>query len=359
MPQGTITPSDQGDVASRTPRSGYAFTDPLRSSDGASTRRQIRRAHALIYGGATPSLLFALLMDGGPVSQRLVTGGAVIATAIMAILALAWRGAPDGFLLAAFPLAALTVTAIAALDPPLALTPMYYVWPLMTAAYFLRRRELLVTYLVVCASFGAASATAIGGPRLIQWVTVAVVGGVVSYFVAALKEALEQRVSTLSALAQEDPLTGALNRRAFVERLDAELARADRSGRPAAVAVVDVDHFKAINDRFGHAAGDAALRRLVDTVSQRLRRGDAVGRLGGEEFAVLLADADADGAQAYAEELRELVSDGADAAGTPFTVSVGVASAAEEPVSAEGLLAAADDALYRAKRGGRDTVRAA
>ena len=341
-------------------RARYAFSDPLGSSDPAGTRRRIRRSHGLIYGAAAPSLLFALIADGGPLSQRLVTGAAMLATALMAILALAWRSAPDRFLLAAFPLASLTVTGTTVLDPPLALTPMYYVWPLMTSVYFLQRRETLLAYAVVCVSFGAVSLWALdGGPRAIQWVTVVIVGGVVIGFVVALKEGLQDLVGRLSALAREDPLTGALNRRAFVERLDAELARSSRAGRAPAVAMVDVDHFKDINDRFGHAAGDAALRRLVATVSGRLRRGDAVGRLGGEEFAVLLSDAGAGGAEAYADELRALVAGDAAASDTPFTVSVGVAYAAGDGVSAEGLLAAADDALYRAKRGGRDTVRIA
>jgi diguanylate cyclase (GGDEF)-like protein len=257
----------------------------------------------------------------------------------------------------AFPLAAVAVTAIAVLDPPLALTPMFYVWPLMTAAYFLRRRGVRLTYAVVCTSFGAASLWAIDdGPRLMQWATVVIVGAVVVGFVERLKEGLSELVGRLGTLAREDPLTGALNRRALLERLDAEIARAGRAGGSCAVAVIDIDHFKDINDRYGHAAGDVALQRVVATISRRLRRGDALGRLGGEEFAVLLTGAGADGAEAYADELRALVAADAAASGTPFTVSVGVAALRAAVLGAEGLLAAADDALYRAKRAGRDTV---
>jgi diguanylate cyclase (GGDEF)-like protein len=295
--------------------------------------------------------------DGGPLSQRLATGTAMFATALMAALMLAWRRAPDGLLVAAFSLAALTVTAIAVLDPPLSLTPMYYVWPLMTAAYFLQRREVLATYGVVCGSFGAAAAWGIGdGTALIQWLTVAIVGGVVVVFVSALKDGLNEQVGRLHALAREDALTGALNRRALLERLAGAIAHARRVDGSCAVAVVDVDHFKDINDRFGHAAGDAALRSVVATVSARLRGGDALGRLGGDEFAVLLWGAQADGAQAYADQLRAVVADAAAANGTPFTVSVGVASVPPEGGGAEELLAAADSALYCAKRAGRDTV---
>ena len=339
---------------------GYAFTDPLGASDPAGTRRRIRRAHALIYGAAGPSLLIAMLADGGPLSQRLATGTAMVAACVLAVLMLLWRRAPDALLLAAFPLAALTVTAVAVLDPPLALTPMYYVWPLMTAAYFLRRREILITYGGVCGSFGAGALWALGeGPLLIEWITVAIVGGVVVAFVEALKRGLGELVDRLHVLAREDPLTGALNRRAFVEQVDHEIARAGRGGHSCAVAIVDVDHFKDINDSYGHAAGDAALRRLVATVSRRLRRGDALGRLGGEEFAVLLAGADRAGAETYAEELRALVAADAAGSGRPYTVSVGVAVLQDPGTSAEGLLDAADGALYRPKRAGRDTVRTA
>jgi diguanylate cyclase (GGDEF)-like protein len=339
-------------------RRSYRFADPLGTSDPAATRRRIRNAHALVYGAAAPSLLIALIADGGPASQRIATGIAALVTLGIGALLLVWR-APDWMLLAAFPLAALTVTAVAVLDPPLALTPMFYVWPLITAAYFLQRRDVLVTYLVVCLSFGAVSLWALDdGPRFIQWVTVAIVGGVVVVFVGALKRGLDELVGRLNTLAREDCLTGALNRRAFVERLESEVARSHRAGTSCAVAVIDIDHFKAINDRFGHAAGDAALCGLVATISRRLRRTDTLGRLGGEEFAVLLADAEAGGAERYSDELRALVAGNAAAAGTPFTVSVGVAATDGPETTAEGLLLAADAALYRAKHAGRDTVRA-
>jgi diguanylate cyclase (GGDEF)-like protein len=346
-------------VAHQRYRMTYAFTDPLGAADPATTRRRIRHAHVLVYGAAAPTLLIALIADGGPLSQRLAAGAAALFTLVVALLLLAWR-APDWLLLVAFPIATLTVTAVAVLDPPLALTPMFYVWPLLTASYFLQRRELYLTYLTVCASFGAVSLWALDeGPRLIQWITVAVVAGVMVVFVGALKTGLDELVQRLHRLAREDPLTGALNRRAFVERLDAELARADRTGASCALATIDVDHFKDINDRYGHAAGDDALRGLVATISRRRRRSDALGRLGGEEFAVLLTDATIADAERYADELRALVRADAVSRGTPFTISVGVTAVTTPGSTAEDLLVAADAALYRAKRAGRDTVRAA
>jgi diguanylate cyclase (GGDEF)-like protein len=338
----------------------YPFTDPLSPPGSARLRQRIRRVHAVVYGAAAVSLGLAALTDGGPVEQRLFAAGAMAMTAAVAALMLLWRGAGDRVLLAAFPLAAATVSFVAVLDPPLALTPMFYIWPLMTAAYFLRRREALLTYVAVCSSFGIVLPWVVtDSPRVILWFTVAIVGAVVMAFAIKLKERLERLVTRLGRLAREDPLTGALNRRAFLEHLDAQAARGDRADQPLATVVLDVDHFKAINDRLGHAAGDDALRLLVATIRQRLRHGDALGRLGGEEFAVALADADLDGALAYAEDLRRRVANASAASGVPFTVSVGVATTTHGPRAAEALIAAADSALYAAKRTGRDTVRAA
>lgn len=340
-------------------RFSYPFTDPLAASDAAGTRRRIRHAHALIHGAGAVSLLLALLDVDGPTAQHITVATAAALTGTIAVLALVWRGVPDGVLVAGFPLAALVVTAIAVLDPPLALTPMFYVWPLMCGAYFLGVRATLVTYAVVVLSFGAAIPWIEPRPTPIQWLSVAIVGGVVVVFVRRLTRQLDQQAQRLAELAREDPLTGALNRRAVVERLEHDLIAARRSGVWPAVAVLDVDYFKEINDRYGHAAGDEALRSLVAAVTGRLRAGDAVGRLGGEEFAVVLDGTDAAGAAAYADELRTLVAATAAAKGTPLTVSIGVAAPGHAAQDAEALLASADAALYHAKRAGRNAVRAA
>jgi diguanylate cyclase (GGDEF)-like protein len=154
--------------------------------------------------------------------------------------------------------------------------------------------------------------------------------------------------------ARHDALSGALTRAAFLSR--AEAARA--SERKASVLVLDVDHFKSLNDRFGHAMGDEAIRRLASAVRTELREGDALGRLGGEEFAVLLPGLDEREALGVAERLRQVVSaltlksQGQQAS---MTVSVGVAqSRAGEPL--ETFLHRADAALYVSKRGGRNRV---
>jgi diguanylate cyclase (GGDEF)-like protein/PAS domain S-box-containing protein len=166
------------------------------------------------------------------------------------------------------------------------------------------------------------------------------------------RKALEAQLSTA---ALTDVLTGLANRRAFIDTLERHLAQ----GRPGCVALFDLDHFKSVNDRYGHPAGDAVLRRFAKLAEQAVRGGDLVARIGGEEFAVLLAGASKAQAARVCERLRRSLSDEpiATAIGGPLvrvTASCGVA--AIDGRSAADILAAADTALYRAKRMGRDRL---
>jgi diguanylate cyclase (GGDEF)-like protein len=152
----------------------------------------------------------------------------------------------------------------------------------------------------------------------------------------------------LEVAARTDDLTGLLNRRAWDEELGRELARADRSGAALCVAIVDLDRFKAYNDRHGHQAGDRFLKQVAGAWSQNLRVGDILARYGGEEFALALPGTNLDRAQVMIERLRESLPEGQ-------TCSAGVCiwDGAE---SAEKLTARADTALYAAKDAGRDRV---
>ena len=161
-------------------------------------------------------------------------------------------------------------------------------------------------------------------------------------------------------LALVDDLTGVANRRAFLERARLELTRAARYGLALSVAMLDIDRFKAVNDEFGHAGGDRVLKAVADALRKHVRVGvDEVGRLGGEEFAVLLPETAVEGAEIAAERLRwaieALVVD-LDGAAISVTVSFGVA----EPISGheklEAWMSRADGALYAAKRNGRNRV---
>jgi len=156
----------------------------------------------------------------------------------------------------------------------------------------------------------------------------------------------EQLVHRLEALARQDPLTSLANRRAWHERLVEELKRANRAERPLSVAVLDLDDFKGINDRDGHAAGDRLLRGVAGAWQSAVRETDYVGRLGGDEFAVIFPSCSGDEAVEVVERMRAASPDG-------VTCSVGVASWDGIGPATE-LLRRADKALYRAKDSGRD-----
>lgn len=162
----------------------------------------------------------------------------------------------------------------------------------------------------------------------------------------------------LRLIAQRDHLTGALTRRGFIEQAEKELARHARHGRPSSLVMLDVDHFKAVNDNHGHPAGDQVLRQIAELCSATMRPSDSFGRVGGEEFALLLPEVAPEEALAAAERFRMLIET------HPFeitggralriTASLGIAPLAPSVTSVDAWLAAADMWLYRAKNGGRN-----
>ncbi len=179
--------------------------------------------------------------------------------------------------------------------------------------------------------------------------------------VEAKNRALAEANTRLEALATTDPLTGLPNHRAIVAALDKELERVHRYGRPCSVLFLDLDHFKALNDTCGHAAGDTALHELAALTRATLRGVDTLGRWGGEEFVAILPETAADGAATVAEGVRAAVAAYAFSAGggVRLTLSVGMASCPGDAANRDGLVDAADRAMYAAKRLGRNQVRAA
>lgn len=189
--------------------------------------------------------------------------------------------------------------------------------------------------------------------------------GAIRHFVGIKQDIGERKrlEAELHNLATTDPLTGLPNRRHFLALLEQETARLQRSGEAcAALLMLDLDHFKRINDDHGHAAGDAILRRFAELLRDSLRKTDQAGRLGGEEFAILLFATHAAGATEFAERLRERVAADAvafDGRTLRITVSIGVSRLARTDSSADDALARADAALYRAKANGRNRVETA
>jgi diguanylate cyclase (GGDEF)-like protein len=181
--------------------------------------------------------------------------------------------------------------------------------------------------------------------------------------VSSLKQSVSQAALTLrnarllhevEHLATRDELTGLANRRLFEETLALELGRHQRTGAALTVVALDVDHFKVVNDEYGHPAGDAVLRSVGDALRRETKAYDLPARYGGDEFLVLLPGCGAADAPAVAERLRGVA--GAATAPTPVTVSAGTATAPDDARDGASLVAAADAALYEAKRSGRDRV---
>jgi diguanylate cyclase (GGDEF)-like protein len=174
---------------------------------------------------------------------------------------------------------------------------------------------------------------------------------IMTNFAALVMDEMELRL-----IAQTDFLTGALTRRALIARLDHARARFAREREPAAVLMIDIDRFKAINDTLGHVAGDRVLAAVAACCSDILRAGDAIGRIGGEEFAILLGNVSADEAACLAERFRRAIAS-LNIPSFPalqVTASIGVSSLTPDLTSIDAWLACADAAMYAAKQSGRN-----
>jgi diguanylate cyclase (GGDEF)-like protein/putative nucleotidyltransferase with HDIG domain len=229
----------------------------------------------------------------------------------------------------------------------------FYLWVVLYAAYFFGHARAGLQLVLVGLSYALILLTkpSVHG-ALESWLVAmgtltmaAVLFGIVRDRVALLLERLGEAATT-------DTLTGIANRRGFANQFELELERGERSGEPFGLIVGDLDHFKQINDRFGHHAGDEVLEAVARVLSSRARRIDTVARIGGEEFALLLPSTDARGAFMLAETLRAAVRESPRARG--LTISFGVTSFPADGRTVTGLLRRADESLYAAKALGRD-----
>ncbi len=186
--------------------------------------------------------------------------------------------------------------------------------------------------------------------------------GRIAHFVGIKQDISERKrmEAELHILASTDPLTGLANRRQFMTWVEAELARFKRFGQAdASLLMLDLDHFKRINDSHGHAAGDAVLCAFARAIAGRLRQTDRAGRLGGEEFAILLVGTGLDGAEEFAEHLRQETAAmrvTSEAETLLVTVSIGISTLHPDDASPDAVLHRADAALYRAKEAGRNRI---
>lgn len=177
--------------------------------------------------------------------------------------------------------------------------------------------------------------------------------------VSQATDELRKQKEAAEHAARVDLLTGVATRRAFTESAEAEVQRALRYALPLSLIIIDLDHFKAVNDTYGHVAGDAVLASFARTIAQEVREVDLIGRMGGEEFVVLLPNTGVDEAWAVAERMRQAVESSdlqMQGRSLLYTASFGVAEFVPTELSLASLLARADAALYRAKRQGRNRV---
>lgn len=236
------------------------------------------------------------------------------------------------------------------------LDPLLLTWPVAFAAAVLSARVAWATAAVAAVAFAVLASLSRGVDGLVLWIETTASLTVVCWMVVRVQDESLRLRGALARLARTDPLTGLINRRGFDEALAREHARVRRGGAPAALLLVDVDHFKRVNDTWGHQAGDETLRLLGGLLGGAFRAADVVGRIGGEEFAVLLVGCTPPEAAERARGLCVRVRTQSRDWEHPITVSVGVATGvARAPTPAE-LLASADAALYAAKAAGRDRV---
>ncbi len=251
-------------------------------------------------------------------------------------------------------LSILFISGLMATSTPIGMAPLFYLWPIVYAAYFCSRRMLVVSFVLMVTTL--AIGLALNATSLLKLDTF--IGTVSSVgLIAALIAAMTRREARLRAdlarVAQTDPLTDLLNRRAFNPALEALIAEAVGGGPPVSVAMFDIDHFKRFNDEHGHIAGDNALCRVADLLREHSKQDDLVARFGGEEFAVILPAADAQGARSYAERVGQVLRDDGIDSELALSVSAGIATFDEKSATLDTLLARADAALYAAKNAGR------
>ena len=168
---------------------------------------------------------------------------------------------------------------------------------------------------------------------------------------------LRKQIMRETELARFDALTGIANRREFHDRLEQELRRARRTKKPLVIACIDLDDFKLVNDRAGHAAGDALLIRVAKTAQSICRESDLAARLGGDEFALLLPECEAQDAAHVLERLQASLREPAESGAESVSMSIGAVCFAEPPTSSDEAMRTADALMYRVKRGGKNDLR--
>jgi diguanylate cyclase (GGDEF)-like protein len=366
---GTDTPVER--ATSRETGGGPSLVRPAGLRRHGPDRSLMARCLAYLFGaGASLALVSLALPNNSTATGTEIVipqaGYAVAAIGVVAILLVNFNRLPLWtFHLTLTAGTVLISFVIASSGDPTSAYTMFYVWIALYAFYFFGWVQAFFQVVCVGLAYGAVlhfnESVSVPTARWLITVGTVLAAGIL---IAMLRNRVDTLVERLSDSAKTDPLTGLLNRRGFEECFEYELERARRGSGRLSVVLLDLDHFKYVNDRFGHAVGDGALERLGGVLTLTKRQIDTAARVGGEEFALLLPETDAEGAFLVCERVRNRVRDTLaqdDFPGeergrmpAPLTVSLGVASFPFDGTSPQELLRGADEALYDAKRGGRD-----
>ena len=331
----------------------HSQSDPQQSADFAFMRRV---GAAMFLLGSLTLLLTLTLPDPDPSDHSAIRIVAVL-LAVGAVVVLAVRVHRIWVVRLSVIYGILLVRALMAAARPIEATPFFYLWPMLFSAYFFSRRDVAIDLLVMWSTLGVALSVWSNDPtKPVMFMGVGVSVTLTAVVVTLLREHLTAVIGQLAEASATDYLTGLSNRRAFDADLQRQIDRSDRSRLPLALAVFDLDHFKQINDRFGHATGDRALSDFAALLRREQRSGDTLARIGGEEFAVLLFGADLHDARVFAERIGRELNTLAAADGMSLSASAGVAALGDDARTPSALLVAADRALYAAKTAGRRRV---
>jgi len=233
--------------------------------------------------------------------------------------------------------------------------PLPYLWVTIYAFYFFTLPAALVHMALLAAMFGVGLGYRdLDYTPVAEWAATITTLTAAGLIIALMRDRLAGLIANLTDAARTDPLTRLLNRRGFEEAFEMELERARRSDGGLSVVVGDLDRFKDVNDRLGHAAGDEVLQRVGETLRAGKRSWDVAARVGGEEFALIAPDTDEHGAYVLAERLRLEVEHLFEPGAGQLTISFGIVSFPVHGQTPQALLKAADQALYAAKRLGRN-----
>jgi diguanylate cyclase (GGDEF)-like protein len=321
----------------------------------------VRVGGVLMLAGGVLAASTALLPPPAEGSEEIIVASAAIAAAIGAFLLLRRPEIGDHALgaIAVLGTALITIaTHQGGESGGTADNEVLYLWICLYAFYFLALPYAIAQIGFVGLAYGWVLSEGSGttDELLTRWLvtmTTLVVAGVV---ISRLRHTLYTSMDDLADQARHDGLTGLLNRAAFEDRVGAERARSMREGGPISVLALDVDGFKGLNDSLGHSEGDQILRQVAHALRDRTRGMDAVARVGGDEFAVLLPGASETEAQDVAEDLRTAIAHATEREDARVTISLGVTTGWPPAPDFEELWRAADSAMYAGKRAGGDRV---